>query len=125
VLHRGAKEITHEFNKNQVKDENDKPIPLSTSPAAEWKAKWNRVPKPSPQVWYTGYVVMGSLGVFMLYFCILREENDLDDIIYRPLPEVIDGLEKQYPNYDFYAKPDYVVYYDKLKSKKQEEKEKQ
>lgn len=96
------------------------PIRYSQSRASQWKAEYNRVPQIN-RVWYTPYVVSGSVAFFLIYFCILREENDFDEIIYRPLPETLKGIEKIYPNYDFETKPDYVVYHEKAKLQKQKE----
>ncbi|XP_058807722.1 ubiquinol-cytochrome-c reductase complex assembly factor 4 [Phymastichus coffea] len=95
-------------------DSDDKPIAFSTTEAAVWKAQHSRVP-PNERVWYTPYVVSGSIATFMLYFCILREENDIDEIIYRPLPETLQGIEKVFPEMDFNTKPDYVLYHEKRK----------
>ncbi|OXU20521.1 hypothetical protein TSAR_015772 [Trichomalopsis sarcophagae] len=96
----------------------EKPIEFSSSRAAQWKAEYTRSP-PSDMVWFTPYVVSGSVAIFMLYFCVLREENDIDEMIYRPLPETLEGIEKVFPNVDFYTKPDYVTYHeDKEKERK-------
>ncbi|CAB3359490.1 Hypothetical predicted protein [Cloeon dipterum] len=37
---------------------------------------------------------MASLTVFMIYFCVLREENDLDDEMRVSLFDRLPGLEK-------------------------------
>lgn len=118
MIQRGAKEITHELQ-NKSEDDDDKPIPLSTSQAATWKAEWNRHPPnpPTSYVWFTPHAIMTSLAIFMIYFCILREENDIDEIMYRPLPETIKGIDKACPDLDFYKKPDYVLYHENKKLK--------
>lgn len=100
-------------------DEDDKPIPFSTSKAAHWKAEYSRAP-PDVRVWYTPHVVTASVMLFMIYFCILREENDLDDLIYRPLPETLKGIEKAYPGFDFYEKPSYITFHEEQKKKSEE-----
>ena len=48
----------------------------------------------------------------------MREENDIDDIIYRPLPETIKGIDKDYPQFDFYTPPEYVRYHEEKKKEK-------
>lgn len=51
----------------------------------------------SPEVttpWYQPYVVCGSVAVFLIYFCILREENDIDSEFDKTLYERLSGLEK-------------------------------
>lgn len=40
------------------------------------------------------YVIVFSLTIFMIYFCILREENDLDEMIYMPLETRLQEIEK-------------------------------
>ena len=102
------------FSRNIEDDLKDKPIPMSQTEAAKWKVAYNRVP-PSKRVWYTPYVVSFSTAIFMIYFCYLREENDIDEMIYRPLPETLDGIQDLFPNQDFYTKPDYVRYHEEVK----------
>jgi hypothetical protein len=34
-------------------------------------------------------VVIVSLAVFAIYFCVLREENEIDEFIFKPLDESI------------------------------------
>lgn len=41
------------------------------------------------------YVVSVSLAVFLLYFCILREESGLDAKLNKTLYDHIEGLEEQ------------------------------
>lgn len=45
-------------------------------------------------MWFQPYVVSGSLAVFLIYFCILREENDIDTKLDRSLFEHVAGLEE-------------------------------
>lgn len=77
--------------------EDDKPVVYSTSKAAQWKAEQSfRPPRrdvPDAQRWS----VMASLVAFMVYFCILREENDLDQSLVRPLSDSIPGIDKVLP----------------------------
>lgn len=42
-------------------------------------------PKNEESDGYKAYIVSASLAVFMIYFCILREPNDLDDAMDRDL----------------------------------------
>ncbi|KAJ8665284.1 hypothetical protein QAD02_006946 [Eretmocerus hayati] len=99
-----------------IKDESDRPIAFSQTEAAKWKAEYARVP-PDERVWWTPYSVAVSMLSFMAYFFILREENDIDEMIYRPLPETLEGIDKAFPNMDFYTKPDYVKYHEDKKKK--------
>ena len=72
--------------------EDDAPVPYSESKAAMWKAEHSRHP-PAVFVSYTPFVVTLSLIVFLSYFCIFREENDIDELLYRPLSETIKGVD--------------------------------
>lgn len=45
--------------------------------------------------WYQPYSVVGSVAVFLIYFCILREENDVDLEFTKTLYDRIKGLEKE------------------------------
>lgn len=45
--------------------------------------------------WYQPYVVIGSVAIFMLYFCVLREESDIDREFDKTLYDRIKGLEKE------------------------------
>ncbi|XP_055952498.1 uncharacterized protein LOC129988319 [Argiope bruennichi] len=68
----------------------DEPIKFTTSEAGQWKAAYTARGKDyysTPRV--QPIVIVTSLTAFMIYFCILREENDLDDWLR--------GLEKEMP----------------------------
>lgn len=45
-------------------------------------------------MWFQPYVISGSLAVFLIYFCILREENDIDHKLDRSLFDHVAGLEE-------------------------------
>jgi hypothetical protein len=86
--------LTH-THADKPQDELDTPVQYSKSKAATWKAQDSRSggyydDYPS----YQAYVVTGSLAVFLLYFCVLREENDIDEELGKSLYERIPGLEK-------------------------------
>lgn len=74
--------------------EDDKPYTYSTSNAAKWKAAQSfRTPEtdaPPAQRWS----VLASLSVFLIYFCVLREENDLDQQLVRPITDTVPDLKK-------------------------------
>lgn len=86
---------TNKRNDPDEDDELNKPIKFSTSPAAKWKASISRSGERVPRLWYEPYVVLASLGAFMVYFMILREENDIDQELSRSLYSRIEGLEEQ------------------------------
>lgn len=43
--------------------------------------------------WYQTYVVCGSVAIFLIYFCALREENDIDIELEQSLYDRVPGLE--------------------------------
>lgn len=77
----------------------DEPIKFFGSEAANWKAQDTRrggqgVAGDKNIPWFQPYVVMASVTVFMIYFCVLREENDVDGELGRSLYDRVDGLEE-------------------------------
>ncbi|KAK9888173.1 hypothetical protein WA026_000442 [Henosepilachna vigintioctopunctata] len=79
---------------NAGETELDTPIKYTTSPAIKYKAKYSIKHDTETRLWYEPYVVIGSLSLFMIYFCVLREENDLDEQLAVPLFDRIEGLEE-------------------------------
>lgn len=75
-------------------DYDDTPIKYSTSKAKDWKAKVSRMGAENTRPWFEPYVILASLTVFLVYFCLLREENDVDKELGRSLYSRIDGLEE-------------------------------
>ncbi|XP_055604960.1 uncharacterized protein LOC129753183 [Uranotaenia lowii] len=74
----------------------DKPIKFFNSHASQWKAEHTRSGKaPEDVPWYQPYVVLASVTIFMIYFCVLREENDIDQGLERSLFEHVPGLEEK------------------------------
>lgn len=45
-------------------------------------------------MWYQPLVITGSLAIFLIYFCVLREENDIDEKLSMTLYDHIEGLEE-------------------------------
>lgn len=45
--------------------------------------------------WFQPYVISLSLGIFLLYFCVFREESDIDIGLDRSLFDHIEGLEEK------------------------------
>lgn len=72
----------------------DEPIKFIGSEAASWRAHQTRSGQSDKKLWYQPYVVMGSVLVFMIYFCILREESDIDGDLNKSLYDRVDGLEE-------------------------------
>jgi hypothetical protein len=75
--------------------QSDEPIKYSASRASQWKAEYSREGIPdSDMPWFQPYIVLGSVLTFLLYFTVLREENDIDLSLSTKLYERIDGLEE-------------------------------
>lgn len=87
---------TKNQNKNDEEIDLDKPIRYSTSPAATWKAEASFTGRENPDFtpWYEPYVVVFSVGIFLLYFCVLREESDVDREFDVSLFDRVEGLEE-------------------------------
>jgi len=71
----------------------DEPVRFSGSKADRNAAESFVNPKQRIGPWYESYVVLVSLTAFMLYFCVFREENDIDDflrdnVVFNPVSEV-------------------------------------
>ncbi|XP_055917952.1 uncharacterized protein LOC129950141 [Eupeodes corollae] len=79
----------------KIDEINDEPIKFFGSGAASWRAKDTRSGGADEALWYQQYVISGSVAIFLIYFCILREENDIDQKLEGSLYDHIDGLEEQ------------------------------
>lgn len=101
VARRATPPLGTQFQRRSVTGEtgsskdSDQPVTYSTSKAAAWKAEQSfRSPNydkvPDAQRWS----VLASLTAFLLYFLVLREENDFDQYLARPLTETVPDLEK-------------------------------
>ncbi|XP_073812609.1 uncharacterized protein [Musca autumnalis] len=73
---------------------NNEPINYFGSDAATWRAKDTRSGGSDEHLWYQPYVISGSLAIFLLYFCLLREESDIDLKLEGSLYEHVQGLEE-------------------------------
>lgn len=45
--------------------------------------------------WYQPYVMIASIATFLLYFCVLREENEADENLRKTLYDYIEGMEEK------------------------------
>ncbi|RWS02179.1 uncharacterized protein B4U79_14077, partial [Dinothrombium tinctorium] len=99
VWRRALSSNANQSNVNATREDeedNDKPVKYTTSKAhTEWKSAYTFRTVPDPeQPTIQRPVMVGSLVVFMVYFFCLREENDLDEELYKPLFERLPHLEK-------------------------------
>ncbi|XP_066151787.1 uncharacterized protein [Euwallacea fornicatus] len=81
-------------HKEASEDYSEVPIKFSTSPASKYKASITRMGFEDTRLWYEPYVIFSCIAVFLVYFCILREENDIDKELNKSLYSRIDGLEE-------------------------------
>lgn len=73
----------------------DAPVKFMESKAQTWRARESRSGySAQDEPWYQMYVILASLSVFMIYFFILREENDIDQRLGSTLYDHIEGLEE-------------------------------
>ncbi|XP_059613646.1 uncharacterized protein LOC132259862 [Phlebotomus argentipes] len=72
----------------------DMAVKYTESQAGLWAAEQSRTGPKAAGVWYQPYVIVASLVVFMLYFCVIREENDIDLELQKSLYDRIEGLEE-------------------------------
>ncbi|EDV59560.1 uncharacterized protein LOC6542714 [Drosophila erecta] len=72
----------------------NEPIKFFGSQAATWRAKDTRSGGSDETLWYQPYVISASLAVFLLYFCALREESDIDLRLEGNLYDHVSGLEE-------------------------------
>uniref|UniRef100_A0A182JJ20 Uncharacterized protein n=1 Tax=Anopheles atroparvus TaxID=41427 RepID=A0A182JJ20_ANOAO len=89
---------TARYRRQEVPKEevNNEPIKYFGSQASRWTAQRSRSgPKGQDIPWFQPYVVNFSVAIFLIYFCILREENDIDEGLGRSLFEHVPGLEEQ------------------------------
>lgn len=72
----------------------DGPIQFSTSKASAWSLANTMVAPERDIPWYQPFIVSASTAIFLVYFLLLREENDLDDTINKSLFETVPQLEE-------------------------------
>ena len=87
-----SKEIKAEDEENV--DENE-PVKYSTSQASKHRPLDTFLVKKKPPPWYQPFSILFSVYGFLLYFCVLREENDWDDELGKSIFERIPGLLEQ------------------------------
>lgn len=77
-----------------VNDESsNEPIKYSNSEASTWLAARTRNPGTERHP-YEVHIISISLMSFMIYFFILREENDIDLNLSKSLPEIVPNINK-------------------------------
>ncbi|KAL7738128.1 hypothetical protein ACLKA6_006472 [Drosophila palustris] len=72
----------------------NEPIKFFGSQAASWRARDTRSGGSDEALWYQPYVISASLAIFLVYFCVLREESDIDRRLEGNLYDHVSGLEE-------------------------------
>ncbi|EDW60809.1 uncharacterized protein [Drosophila virilis] len=80
--------------KDEVPPISNEPIEFFGSHAATWRARDTRSGGSDESLWYQPYVISASLALFLIYFCILREESDIDLRLEGNLYDHVSGLEE-------------------------------
>ncbi|PVD39555.1 hypothetical protein C0Q70_02190 [Pomacea canaliculata] len=89
-----AKLSTSSWRCTKEESSDSAPIKFSTSKAASWSLA-NAANNQKQEIpWHQTLSVAISTGVFLIYFLYLREENDLDLELSRPLFERVPHLEE-------------------------------
>lgn len=99
----GLSVVNHRFkstqkSSNEEEIDLDAPIKFSTSRAATWKSRetyGSKQTELTQRPWYEPVVVTLSTAVFLLYFCYLREESNVDEKFSMTLYDHISGLEEK------------------------------
>lgn len=76
-----------------LRDTRQRPFRFSTSGARAWST-YDSFSRVHDVPFYQKYSIVGSIVIFLLYFCILREENDIDEALAAPLFNRVQGLEE-------------------------------
>lgn len=85
----------HSVQKLQIEDDDEnKPLDYFGSQASSWQAFSTRSGTVEGQLWYQPYVIMVSVVAFLVYFCMLREESDIDRKLEGNLFDKVPGLER-------------------------------
>ncbi|XP_077289127.1 uncharacterized protein LOC143913302 [Arctopsyche grandis] len=82
-------------SKASTEETNDAPLSYLKSPAATYLARHSRTHGTDDMLWYQPFVVSFSVAAILIYFCILREESDIDEDLGRSLFDRLPGLEQK------------------------------
>jgi hypothetical protein len=84
-------------NITEIEDDEDleKPIKYSTTKAYNMRSDEYRLGDLDDSPWYQSHCVFLSITVFLIYFCILREENDIDLLLDYNLEDTLKHAEKE------------------------------
>ena len=72
----------------------DGPVKYSQSKAYDYSTFETFEAPKNDWPWYQVHIVRFSVLVFLVYFCMLREENDIDQLLTTSLYDTVPGLEE-------------------------------
>lgn len=75
-------------------DDTEDPIKFSTTKAYNMSYNEYRVDT-EDDPWYQPFCVMFGFAAMLIYFCILREENDIDLILNSDLEETLNRVQRE------------------------------
>lgn len=94
TCHVSIKQTTYTKKAQEAQDPNS-PVKFSTSDAKKWDSmntfapeKGRRVPAAQP------FIIVACLSIFLVYFIFIREENELDRKLMRPLEETVPNIKE-------------------------------
>ena len=71
----------------------DQPVKFSRSDASRWNSVETFAVPNKGRPWYQPPIVLLSTSLFLIYFFVLREENDMDEHLGLSLYDKVPGLE--------------------------------
>ncbi|KAK2576273.1 hypothetical protein KPH14_005639 [Odynerus spinipes] len=98
VHFKSSRNASSQDQKANDDDDMNKPLKYSTSPAATWRAEKSRNPLADRHPRESDVITI-SLAVFMLYFFVFREENDIDTIFDMDLKDHLPNLDMKAVSY--------------------------
>ena len=80
-------------------EEENRPLPFSKSKAASWHARTSFSGRPTGKTddepWFQPLSISLSIFAVLVWFCVLREESDVDLELDKSLYQRVEGLEKK------------------------------
>ena len=87
--------ITNVQEHQPTSDDIEKPVRYSKTEANDWKAYDTFLAEENTRPKYQFWILTASWVVFLVYFVVLREENDIDEHLSSSLYDHLPGLEEQ------------------------------
>ena len=82
-------------NRSYAASAKDAPVKFSSSNAKKWDSMDTFYPERARrQPMSQPFIVIGSVVVFLIYFCVLREPNEIDEMLERPLEQNVPNVKE-------------------------------